>query len=279
MRNVISLALFGQDSKYSQYLSSVTRAWKALLPDFEIWVHHDDLAKMSSYWPFLQALAERQVIKPVAMGTAPLTKAMLWRIAPLWEPEVEYVFARDIDALPTPRERECMVRFMASGLVVSEIHDHNQHCLLMGGLCGFHAPKFRTVMGGRFPDLQAFYRLANFTNEQWEKHGYDQHALNRIVAPTMSKQGFIYEHRWSGWAEGKPGPPSGRTATYRGGISEPVPDVVTVLERSPGWVHRAEQLVHHLGQAGYDQQRAVDFYDIDDSPWNVLIRAAEKETR
>jgi hypothetical protein len=274
VRNVISLALFGKDTRYSVYLSSAIRAWKALLPDFEIVVHHDDLAETSTYWPFLYALAQRHVITLKAMGTAPRTAAMLWRIAPVWDPGVDYVFARDIDALPTPRERECILRFIASGMVLSTLHDHQQHDLIMGGLSGYHAPRFREET--ELASLDAFYKRAGFTDEQWAVHGADQIALNRYVAPGLSRKGLVYEHRWSGWEKGKPGPDPGRRPAYRG-VSELVPDVVTV----PGWssekVTAAEQLVHHLGQADYVWQKAAAFYDIDDSEWNVRIRAAERD--
>ncbi len=282
MKKVISLALFGDGTRYAAYTPAFVRAHLTLFPQAEGWelrVHHDDHLDSTEGGRLLRALAARGLVRLVAMGEAPLTRAMLWRMTPVWDPEVDYVFARDIDALPTPRDRACCDRFIESGCDVHTVHDSRSHDGIMGGLSGYQAETFRQITGFTSPaEMVAFGDGVN--DGQWARHGFDQEVLNRLVHVDHRGAGLaLFEHRYAGWAAGAPGPDIGRKPSARACVSEPVPDYGThnVLRESDGYldiVHhvktevlaRADALVAHLGAAGFDVDQAVVFYDLHGEP-------------
>ena len=273
-RKVISLALFGANTRYAVYAGSVVRAYRTLFPDAEIWVHHDEDLDSTAGGRVLRRVAERGIVRLVAMVEAPLTAAMLWRVHPIWEPGVDFVFARDIDALPTPRERYCVDRFVVSGMILHTVHDSSSHDGIMGGLSGFEAEGFRARTG--LASLDDLYQLASFSREKWATHGTDQDALNGKIAPRL--WGHVFEHMYDGWRDGHPGPrPDPRRETKYLGLAEYVPDEVVFPGRVAAWTCAADALVPHMGAAGHDYEGASRFYDREGDPGEMtIVREAEE---
>lgn len=255
MKKVISLALFGEGDRYAQYLPSFVRAHANIFPVEEGWqlcIHVDRLVA-ATYGALLQRYEEAGILAITKMESAPLAKAMLWRMAPIFHMAAGYVFCRDIDAVPMPRDRACCEAFMHSDCTVHTIHDNKAHTGIMGGLCGFYAPIFKTEMGVWSFNELLFY--AKKTTEEWSKHGTDQDVLNRLI----NRRGgpAVCEHRFSGWFMG-PGPRENAAVPGRyggGGRSALVPD------RWGSWPERADLLGSHLGCAGYDHVAARAFWD------------------
>lgn len=259
MLKVVSVALFGEGhEKYAQYLPAFVIGTLNLFPLDEGWlvrVYVDPIVAASKYGRFLLLLHQEGLIYLQGMGPAPLTKAMLWRLAPVFDPSVDFVFCRDLDAAPMPRDRACCDAFVRSGCHVHTVHDNVAHEGIMGGLCGFRAREFRRVTG--WESLDDLYRAAGQVD--YTRHGTDQIALNDLL---LSARGpLLLEHRYAGWAGGRPGvnPPREAGKYMCEAFSTPVPDEGS-REIDPGIRAEADRLGAHLGCACYDHQAAIEFW-------------------
>lgn len=112
---------------------------------------------------------------------APLCKAMLWRLKPLFEPGVDRIICRDADAITTHREA-CMVKdWENTDLPVHLIADNPAHSnSLMGGMCGFKTDYFLNSFGWK-----SFEEMLQSANEDFSFHGADQNFLAKFVAPNV----------------------------------------------------------------------------------------------
>lgn len=272
MTKVYSTALFGTGDKYAQYLPAFVLGALNLFPQNEGWsvhIHVDDDLIDTKIGSMLACLFGAGVIELRIRKPAPLTKAMLWRMAPVFEePNAEFVFCRDLDAPPMPRDRAVCEGFMRSPASIGTCHDNVAHAGVMGGLCHFRAAAFREQSG--LHTLDDLYAYAAQTNEQWREHGTDQNVLNRLVVERP--QLVLLEHRFNGWTEGRPGPTSRRSGTYScKAWSTPTPNV----GRPPGTV--ADHLGNHLGCAGYDHLAARDYWEMfGDSEIARIVNSCER---
>lgn len=281
MKKIISLALFGADhAKYGQYLPAFVRAHLNLFQLTEDWrlvVHVDAVVAESRYGQLLAQLDRAELLTLRQMQAAPLTQAMLWRVAPVFDsPTPDYVFCRDLDACPMPRDRAICDQFIASGCIVHTAHDNVAHAGIMGGLSGFHAPALIEATG--WHSLGDLYAAANQSAEVWALHGSDQNALNRLLDRAGGPR--LLEHRFNGWTEGRPTPNARGASGYATeAFSAPLPNEgVTTL---PALVRdQADRLANHLGSAGYDHRAAVQFWDAYGDPHvTVAVRLAEEAAR
>lgn len=256
-KRVISLAVFGEGG-YWRYLGTYIRAHHSLFSSFELRVHHDESIDRVPYGKALYALADRGLIQLVSMITScPCTgkcAKMLWRLAPAWDPNVSYVFSRDLDSLPTWRERCVVEEFISSGCGLHTIHDNVSHCGVMGGLCGVNVTSFREAIGAM--TFREFIIAAGYTNARWDVHGADQDYLNGKIAPRMS----ILEHsvfkRTDENGNQIHRSPSTNTVRF---ITE-VPNLGT-LGVSEKVRQESDALVNYMGTAGYHLERALEFYE------------------
>ncbi len=280
MKKVVSVALFGNaDAKdgsgmaYEQYLVSFVFAHANLFPKSEDWqlrLYMDTCD--SRVGELAVALQEHGLLEVSSMGPAIRTQAMMWRMTPCFDESVDYVFCRDIDACPMPRDRIVCEQFIRSKCVVHTVHDSASHAGIMGGLCGFHAPAFRLATG--LQSLDDLYLRAKKTDEEWAQHGTDQIVLNTLIdradGPTL------LEHRYNGWHAG-PGKHASRSAgTYRcKAYSALMPDEGKSTLR-PGLQAQADLLANHLGAAGYDHLAARAWWEqYGDVQISLAIRECE----
>lgn len=279
LTKVVSIALFGENhEKYARYLPAFVRGHLNVFPISEGWrlrVHIDPIVEVSWYGRSLFHLAMENLLDLVVLPRAPLTKAMLWRMAPVFEDGADYVFCRDLDAAVMPRDRAACETFIRSGCLVHTVHDNLAHAGIMGGLCGFKSRGFKNAMG--WEKLDDLYAAAQTTDADYATHGTDQIALNRLIC---RKDGpLMLEHRYHGWAEGKPrvNPPRQAGTYLNKSYSTPTPD--------EGWpcfnvtvpyaiVSEADRLGNHLGCAGYDNRAAVEFWDLWGRP-EITVQLAE----
>ena len=267
MNKIVSIALFGDGNRYAQYFSSLVLAHLNLFPREEGWglrVHFDLAVEGDRVGETIHALHDAELIQARRMGSAYsaerqllLTKCMMWRVAPVFDPAAEYVFSRDLDALPMPRDRAACEQFMLSKAAVHTVHDSMSHAGIMGGLSGFSSFLFRRATG--FTSLADVYAYAKKTDAEWAEHGTDQVVLNRMTVsfPHLT----LLEHRYSGWASGKPGPYRRAPLDYAcEAWSTPLPDA-GLSKLSPELAARADGLAPHLGSAGYDHGAARAFWE------------------
>ena len=268
MKKVYATALFGDGDKYAQYFYAWLLGALNLFPVSEGWqvfIAVDKLA-MERFVDLFDLLHREGLLKFRVFSAAPKCKAMLWRAAPVFDTfGPEYVFCRDMDAPPMPRDRACCEQFILSKAAVHTIHDSDQHVGIMGGLCGFWAPEFRKLTGMQsLADLHAFAKL---TDEQWDRHGADQDVLNRLVRerPLLT----LLEHRYNGWHNGAKKKPKREAGVYVcQAFSTELPNIghfgdvnfAPVMFHEPFGTLYADHLGAHLGCAGYDHKAAIEFW-------------------
>lgn len=268
MKKIISIALFGDGSKkdgsgtnYHRYLPTFVLAHHNLFPASEHWglhVHVDNLTLNGEYGRLLRNMESLNLLTLVVMGDAALTKAMLWRMAPVFDGNVDYVFCRDIDCIPMPRDRAVCNVFIASNCATHTVHDSQSHVGIMGGLCGFQTSSFKNA--ARMYSLTDLYSFARKTEAEWAQHGTDQIVLNYLIdrngGPTL------LEHRYNGWHAGPGKFPKRARGEYRTKTwSAAVQDVGRgPANLSVALTEEADLLANHLGAAGYDIDQARMFW-------------------
>lgn len=274
MKKAVSIALFGDNwFNYAQYSHAFVLAHLNLFPITDGWtlcVYLDDVVSSGKYGKFFRVLADAGLVQVSNMGSAILTKAMLWRMAPVFDGNFDYVFCRDLDACPMPRDRAVCDQFIGSGLVVHTCHDSRSHAGIMGGLCGFKAAEFRDKTNIR--SMSDLYETAAKTDAEWSIHGTDQNVLARIVDKTDGPS--LLEHRYGGWTAGAPGKTDRVAASYFcPAWSTPTPDVGVSKLANDLSVH-ADRLAGHLGAAGYDHEAAVKFWN-ENGDQDVAVKVVE----
>jgi len=216
---VISLALFDAQDKNCHSFSSflrmfaiTIRAYKYIFPEWEIILHIDEEVK-GRYIDYFSLLEKDiQVIKIRTYKKAPLTRAMLWRIDPVDYAEV--TLCRDIDSLPTLRERQAVEYWLTTAKKAHGIVDSISHNIpMMGGMCGFLNKAF-TVYPDRY-------------NMSWKTKGMDQAFLMAHVYPKVADSFLL--HSFLG---------------LPGGTTELVKDTWGI---DPA----CNDLVNHIGQGGF----------------------------
>lgn len=178
---------------FVRFLPAMIRAHYAIWTGWDLVIQHDDRVKDYPYFKTLKALHQAGLLTLVDMGEAKqLCRAMLWRMRPIWSPEAEYVVCRDIDSIPTPRDRRCVEEFINSGKMIHTIHDASAHSGIMGGTVGVYAPKMKQVFKSweQFEDQQSMF----MTGDQWDRQGADQNFLNGYFWPNPNHRKEIFLH-------------------------------------------------------------------------------------
>lgn len=270
MRKLISTALFGEGDYYAGFLGPFIRAHHNIFPQKEGWglvVHVDDKIANSRHGDFLRKLQTKGLLEVRWMGKAILTKAMLWRLSPIFESESDYVFCRDIDYCPMPRDRACCEQFIVSKATVHVIYDNISHCwfingirrgIIMGGLCGFNVVDFKNVTG--LKSLSDVYKVVGYDDSRYMVKGVDQDVLTRIVDRPGGP--VLLEHRFSGWTDGAPGGPARPPSEYQcEAWSTLVPDV-GLSPFSLELTRQADKLAPCLGASSFNAADTIKFYDL-----------------
>lgn len=267
-KRVVSLSVFGEpgaDGGYWRHLPTYIRAHHALFPSYELRIHHDDAIFHAPYGDVLFRLQRRGLVRLIHVPSRPgrgKCESMLHRLLPAWDPEVADVFCRDVDALPTWRERCAAEEFVASGHAHGTIHDNREHGGMMGGLSHFRAQWWRQ----EFSTFDDFIKWARRSDEQWAEHGMDQLVLGEVPMD-VGKCGVLEHSLRSRGTQTIVG------SDFRTTIAEPSKDVVEsvlaiVRERS-------DSFINYMGAAGRHEEEARAFYD-EHCPVIATIREAEK---
>lgn len=161
MKRVVSYALFEGERNankpgyqerpyYWSYLPLLLRAHAECWPGWELWIYHDASLWGSEYGPSLVRAAASGLCRLIYAGESQAVCAsMLWRMRPMFDPEVEYFATRDVDACPAPRELRYIERWIADqpGGVCHMFHDSDSHSGLMGGMGCYRAVGLRERLG------------------------------------------------------------------------------------------------------------------------------------
>lgn len=176
---------------FSNYLHAVVHAfWATFGNEYWLTIHHDDRVKEANEFRFLQELERRSLLRLVDCGKAEtLCGAMLWRLEPLFDEDVELVISRDIDSLPMPRDRKMVEAFYKTSGYIHGINDSESHSIaLMGGMIAVKGDAFRRhFTKSQWEFLKSTYDLSN--------HGSDQQFLNNVLYPAMASKLVVHTRR------------------------------------------------------------------------------------
>lgn len=257
---IISYSLFGYNTEralncfdfnsYFRGLNLNIRLAKVLFPDWIIRVHMDH----STYLGF-KDIFDALPIQVQLCDPAVLTHAMLWRMLPAFDPDVERFICRDLDGPLTPRDRQAVLDWENSEMNAHSITDSVSHNIeMLGGMIGFKSAEFRNtfnvsnldqLIAAANSELSSnFGRTLDFTVK-----GEDQTLLCLYVYPKFRDSQSIKQHYVLGM--GNTGLP---------GYSNTIPDLDLGIPVED--INAISSLAGHIGAAG--------FYDSPMTSWLIL---------
>lgn len=263
MRKVIAHALFGERLNYRKSLGALIRAERTLFPDWEIRIYHDDLLYRYYYGASLLRMNEKGIINLIFQGsTPPMCRAMLWRLLPCWDLDVEWVLCRDLDHMSSPRERKLVQAFIDSNATIHAISDHELHTApMMGGLIGFNGPRFRVKIGGQ--SLETLISQAGIPDKDWYDRGADQLFAFKVLWPLFHKE--TYEHRLSSF----------RTSAETFKLETIVPNIA-IKDVPEKILQEGDRLVSVMGTGKFIAEEVITFYSQNGNPSSMQrIKEAE----
>lgn len=256
--NCISQSLFGYEETYRncydfksyiRYLSLNLRMYKILFPSWIMHLSLDEQTYNSPYKALFDYYKEYGFINITIHPRTELCKMMLYRLSPIFlqEPEgvqaYDRIICRDIDSLPTYRERQAVEYWIKNGRIAHGITDSISHTIsLMGGMVGFQTNEFRKAL-----EVRTFDRLLSLgeTIKLTEK-GSDQTFLNKIILPKVAHS--MTEHYVLGLPQ-----------SFRGDCFNYIQDAP--VEDIPPALRETNILVNHIGQAGFIMEPVLKFLE------------------
>lgn len=236
---------FDANSYLRGFLFNIRLA-KLLYPDWTIILHLDAETKLKH--PIIQDLVADRQIKITICNAAPLTKAMLWRMKPVFEMGsdgfhiYEAVICRDLDSPLTYKERLCVQQWLDHGKAAHAITDSVSHDQpMMGGMIGFLPKNFTQYTG--YNDFE------NMCSGGWpfENKGTDQHLLAQKIYPAFADKGrdSITQHYLLGYGQ-----------TWLSDWHNTVPEIDLKPygvpdEMREAWAAPHQGLCGHIGAAGH----------------------------
>lgn len=207
MKNVISTTLFDEHARYQPYLPAAIRAHHNLFRGWVYRIYHDHLLDAGPYGRALRALAERGLVElSFVSSEIMIEKALLWRMLPLWDDEVERFILRDIDMVACYRERRIEEVWIRSGLAVHSLSDRKGHheWPALNGMMGFHVPQARPLLdAGAGYDADTMEKLlarAKWPDEVWcsnyRASGKGADPKYRMCKSTTNNQYFLGMFVW-----------------------------------------------------------------------------------
>jgi len=246
---IISYSLFGYNKErqtncfvFADYLRGLSvniRLSRVLYPDWTIRVHVD-----KSTYDGLKTILDSLPIQLVICEDAELTKAMLWRLKPLFDSNVEYLLCRDLDSPLTYREAQSVKYWMNRDKSVHAITDSISHDVpMLGGMIGF-IPKHFIMRTG----LNNWDSMVNSYICDWIIKGNDQSFLTKCIYPIFAQQGndSITQHYVLGM-------PNSFLSDYHNSIQD------LELDDVPFEFKCTNDLCGHIGAAGYYTSPMLSF--------------------
>lgn len=201
---VVSTSLFsasratdavGAMERYQAHLPAALRAHHNIFRGWIYRIYHDGTYASGSYGATLDRLAARGLVELRRIDEPPyIDRAMLWRLAPLWDSDVERFLMRDVDMVATYRERRAVEEWVRSGLACHAMGDAQAHTWpTMGGMMGFRVAEAGELLdagpGRRIATLGAFLDRAGWSEAIWSRR-------KRACQMTSANQFFLSTHVW-----------------------------------------------------------------------------------
>lgn len=238
--NVASYCVFGKQPHYRLALAGIIRAHHHIFPGWQLWLHHDE--KDVRHW---QGYVREGLLRLVdCRPFVDRGRAMLWRMKPIWEKNVDYVICRDMDSLPMVRDRRMVEVFMATNCIAHTEADHAEHTApFMGGMCGFHAPRFRSIT---YFDSWDQFIVAGYNDLAAPTGGADQIHLYEVLWPRLER--LTCHHR----VRATTGAPMRSPHIYYHIDDLPLLDVSETIQAE------ADTLSEYVGYRAFTEENAAD---------------------
>ena len=188
--NVLSYVIFGKPNpeakdSFWDSIPFLIIVNSLLMEGFVMRFHlHPEVCDTPQAEKLRQMPVEIVVVNRPYKGTQPTA----WRMMPLWDDKVDYLFCRDLDAVPTSNEIRAVRFFMRTGHIIHGIRSYHLHTTpLLAGLCGFNCRVLRNEFF--FPPSYNDYEAVGNNNTEcpdwvW---GCDQEILRRFFFGTGRK--------------------------------------------------------------------------------------------
>lgn len=249
---IVSYCIFGLDKTTSEnrfefyaYLRGLyfnARMNRLLYPGWKTHIEADAATYQSNFRDYFDMLVhELDVSLRVNQETAPLCKAMLRRLRPLFTAEATHVLCRDADSITTYREAQAVQGWLNRGRDFHAITDNPYHNTpMMGGMIGFKTAKFRAL----FP-WQSWEEMVGICNAEWSNKGRDQDFLCSFIYPVIRK--YMHGHFLDGSRN-----------SYRANLAEFKIPAVAIPGVDPS-LWEANLTARHIGGAGFIELEALRF--------------------
>lgn len=196
----ISYSLFGYNKEreansfdFNSYLRGFhinIRFNRILYPEWITVLNLDHSTYNSPYKPIFDWHVERGYARISLQDTAPLCKAMLWRIKTVFDydhPQWRYthVICRDLDSIATYRESQMVQEWINEDRAIHCITDSVSHTIpMMGGMVGFRPGYVNDILKLNINPEAAWDKLLSLAPDiDYKRKGSDQDFLNRVVHP------------------------------------------------------------------------------------------------
>jgi hypothetical protein len=194
MMNVVSYSFFrSEHSGYESANAGVARGifflnfirvlvrahWAVWGEDWQLRIHHDDRVQEFPCFKALQRMEAAGLLKLVDCGKAEtLCGSMLWRLRPVWDPEVE-------EFVSHPDHPD------VHAILDSESHSGP----LMGGMTAFNAHYLRAQFVYPESFNTAAEAICKDRGIDLNRHGADQRILNALIWPRAQDGTLIHQKR------------------------------------------------------------------------------------
>jgi len=236
MKKCISMSLFGYKNEHKdcvsfetffKFLSINLRAYYFVYSDWKLVLHCDSITYYA-YKNYLDDVSKIIDIDIKIYEPNQLCRSMLWRLNPI--NEYDYTICRDIDSLPTFRERLCVEQWISDNTNAHSINDSISHTIpLMGGMVGFKKNAFPV-------------EILN-TNYDFSQKGSDQTFMNDYISPYLSNT--YTQHRFLGF------PVDANNPFSRNNVD-------TSQIYADEYKLRADRLCNHIGQSGFHLEKTYN---------------------
>lgn len=234
MNKAITYSLFKGNSSechgfesFMRFLTVTLRSHHALFPSFTFVLNVNGVL-INEYSNLFNELP----LQLKAYNTEPLCRSMLWRIDNIYNTDNDYIFCRDIDSIPTYRERQAVDQFIKSGCTAHGINDSVSHSIpMMGGMIGFNVKKFKKI----YPEEQYKKDLAE-CGINFSVKGSDQAFIMRYIFPKIKTDFFSHKIL-------------GMDCNNDKHCTNVIQD--SVVEDIPKSLKLANSVSNHIGQGGY----------------------------
>ncbi|CAL4113216.1 unnamed protein product [Meganyctiphanes norvegica] len=129
-QKIISFSLYGNNKKYLIGLEANLNASKHLYPNYFVRLYTDPVPYKKLLCPLLRKYEHFHIcdVKSLpTLGNIHKVQPIMWRLAPLGDPQVDILLVRDPDSQISSREVDAVHDWLSTGHTLHVMRDHPQH--------------------------------------------------------------------------------------------------------------------------------------------------------